>query len=117
MSPSWKFAVARDNVFAGLTPKHDGLDWLQANGVQTIIHISVVGAGESDVRAHVEKRSEPTLDLFYEIRDADGTLLCVVETVQVFIDLQGVPFLTPPPPVEIFFNGIRAREAVGRPTA
>jgi acyl-CoA thioester hydrolase len=65
--------------------------------------------------AHIPD-SEPTLDLFYEIRDADGTLLCVVETVQVFVDLQSVPFLSPPPPVEAFFGGIRAREAVGRPS-
>ena len=66
--------------------------------------------------AHIPD-SEPKLDLFYEIRDADGTLLCVVETVQVFVDLQGVPFLTPPPPVEHFFNTIRSREAAGRPSA
>lgn len=61
--------------------------------------------------------SEPKLDLLYEIRDADGTLLCVVETVQVFVDLQSVPFLTSPPPVERFFAAIRFREAVGRPPA
>lgn len=66
--------------------------------------------------AHIPD-SEPKLDLLYEIRDADGTLLCVVETVQVFVDLHGVPFLTPPPPVERFFAAIHAREAVGRPSA
>lgn len=61
--------------------------------------------------------SEPKLDLLYEIRDAEGVLLCVVETVQVFVDLQAVPFLTPPPPVERFFATIRAREAAARPSA
>ena len=56
LPPIAQFAVAKDNVFAGLSPKHDGLDWLQDKDVQTIIHISLVGTPESDTRAHVEKR-------------------------------------------------------------
>jgi acyl-CoA thioester hydrolase len=58
----------------------------------------------------------PTFDLFYEVRgpSADaarpGQLLCIAETVQVFIDLSGQPYLSPPPPVEALFAAIHARE-------
>lgn len=57
--------------------------------------------------AHVPD-SQPTLTLFYEIHGPTGDLLCVAETVQVFIDPQGVPFLSAPPPVEAFFATIEA---------
>jgi acyl-CoA thioester hydrolase len=60
--------------------------------------------------AHVPD-SQPTLTLFYEIYGPTGELLCVAETVQVFIDLNGVPFLSAPPPVEAFYANIeRARK-------
>ncbi|MBA2481936.1 MAG: acyl-CoA thioesterase [Planctomycetes bacterium] len=58
----------------------------------------------------------PTFDLFYEVRgpSADpqrpGKLLCIAETVQVFIDRSGQPYLSPPPPVEALFADIHARE-------
>ena len=55
--------------------------------------------------------SEPSLALLYEIRNPQGTLLAVAETVQVFVDPAGVPFLSPPPPVEAMFAEIRRREA------
>jgi acyl-CoA thioesterase FadM len=55
--------------------------------------------------AHIPD-TQPTLDLFYEITGPAGDLLCVAETTQVFIDLNGVPFLSPPPPVEAFFAAI-----------
>jgi acyl-CoA thioester hydrolase len=61
--------------------------------------------------------SEPSLCLFYEIRDPAGTLLCVAETVQIFVDLHGVPFLTPPPPVEHLWREIHGREAALRAAA
>ncbi len=54
--------------------------------------------------------SEPSLDLFYEVRGPDGTLLAIAETVQVFVDPTGYPFLSPPPPVETFFAEIHRRE-------
>ncbi len=54
--------------------------------------------------------SEPSLDLFYEVRGPDGVLLAIAETVQVFVDPTGYPFLSPPPPVEAFFAEIRRRE-------
>jgi acyl-CoA thioester hydrolase len=58
--------------------------------------------------------TEPMLNLFYEIRgpavDGRARLLCIAETVQVFIDLAGQPYLTPPPPVAALFAAIAARE-------
>lgn len=57
--------------------------------------------------AHIPD-TQPTLNLFYEIIGPTGDLLCIAETVQVFIDLHGVPFLSPPPPVEAFFATIEA---------
>ena len=64
--------------------------------------------------AHVPD-TQPTLDLFYEISGPTGELLCVAETTQVFIDLHGVPFLSPPPPVEAFFAAIEvARKSRSR---
>jgi acyl-CoA thioester hydrolase len=47
--------------------------------------------------------SQPSLNLFYEIRNPKGDLLCVAETVQVFVDLNGIPFLSAPPAVEAMF--------------
>ena len=52
--------------------------------------------------------SQPTLNLFYEISNAVGELLCIAETVQVFVDLHGVPFLSAPPPVEVMFAASEA---------
>jgi acyl-CoA thioester hydrolase len=62
--------------------------------------------------AHVPG-SEPSLDLLYEIANPAGELLAVAETVQVFIDAGGAPFLSPPPQVEAFFAEIRRRERAG----
>ncbi|HYE05271.1 MAG TPA: acyl-CoA thioesterase [Planctomycetota bacterium] len=61
--------------------------------------------------------SEPSLDLFYEVRGPDGALLAIAETVQVFIDPTGYPFLSPPPPVEAFFAESRRRERANGATA
>jgi acyl-CoA thioester hydrolase len=52
----------------------------------------------------------PTLDLFYELRGVAGQLLCIAETVQVFVDRSGQPYLTAPPPVERLFAAIVSRE-------
>lgn len=75
--------------------------------------------------AHVPG-TEPYLHLFYEIRgpavDATGPgagagtappatrLLCVAESVQVFIDLGGQVYLSPPPAVAGLFATIAQRE-------
>jgi acyl-CoA thioester hydrolase len=64
--------------------------------------------------AHIPQ-SQPSLGLFYEVLAPDGALLCVCETVQVFVDASGTPFLTPPPPVEAFFAAIQGREQAQGP--
>lgn len=64
--------------------------------------------------AHIPQ-SQPSLGLFYEVVDPDGLLLCVCETVQVFVDASGTPFLTPPPPVEAFFAAIVQHERRSEP--
>ena len=53
---------------------------------------------------------EPKLECVYEIRDAAGTLLSVAESVQVFVDGQGVVYLSAPPPVEALFATIAAHQ-------
>ena len=52
-----QFAEAKDKVFAGLRPPLDGLDWLQKNGVQTVVQIRLFGEDDSAVRKEVEARS------------------------------------------------------------
>jgi acyl-CoA thioester hydrolase len=79
------------------------LEYLKPARQGQLLHVRV---------AHVPN-TRPTLTLFYEIRGPGGDLLCVAETVQVFVDPQGVPFLSPPPPVESFFAAIEAARPVG----
>ena len=86
------------------------------------------------VRCGRQPGTEPYLNLVYEISgpvrpiapDGSGStavvaspapadlwpprLLCVCETVQVFIDVSGQPYLSAPPPVERFFAAIAACE-------
>ncbi len=52
-----QFAQAFDKVYAGLRPPLDGLDWLQANGVQTVVQIRLFGEDDSADRKQVEKRN------------------------------------------------------------
>ena len=57
LPPIAQFAVAKeDRIFTGLRPKLDGLDWLQTNGVQTVINIHLPGQDDSADRDQVEKR-------------------------------------------------------------
>lgn len=52
-----QFAVVRDQVAAGLKPSLDGgLDWLQANGYRTVLHVRSAGEEDSADRREVEKR-------------------------------------------------------------
>lgn len=51
-----QFAVAQENVFAGLRPPLDGLDWLQARGVKTVLHVRLAGEDDSTDRKEVEAR-------------------------------------------------------------
>ena len=52
-----QFVVAKENVFAGLRPKLDGLDWLQSNGVQTVVQIRLPSTDDSSDGKQVEKRN------------------------------------------------------------
>lgn len=52
-----QFASPMDNVAAGLRPSLDeGLDWLQARGYRTVVHIHLPGEDEAADRKQVEKR-------------------------------------------------------------
>ena len=55
--------------------------------------------------AHVPG-GEPKLECRYEIANADGVLLCVANTTQVFIDPDGQPYLNPPAIVHDLFARI-----------
>ena len=52
-----QFALAKANVYAGLRPPLEGLDWLQANGVQTVVQVRLFGEDDSADRKQVEKRN------------------------------------------------------------
>ncbi|MBI3758672.1 MAG: hypothetical protein HY269_02835 [Deltaproteobacteria bacterium] len=51
-----QFAEAKDNVFAGLRPSLEGLDWLEQNGVKTVVQIRLFGEDDSADKKQVEKR-------------------------------------------------------------
>jgi hypothetical protein len=51
-----QFTVVKDKVFAGLRPPLDGLDWLQTNGVRTVVQLRLPGVDDSVDRRQVEKR-------------------------------------------------------------
>jgi protein tyrosine phosphatase (PTP) superfamily phosphohydrolase (DUF442 family) len=51
-----QFAEARKNVYAGLRPSLDGLDWLHDHGVQTIVQVRLFGEDDAADKKQVEKR-------------------------------------------------------------
>ena len=51
---------------------------------------------------------EPKLECRYEVRNSSGTLLCVANSMQLFVDAHGQPYLSPPPPVMKLFAAIEA---------
>jgi hypothetical protein len=51
-----QFAEAKENVYAGLRPPLEGLDWLQKNRVQTVVQVRLFGEDDSAVRKEVEAR-------------------------------------------------------------
>jgi len=51
-----QFAEAKDKVFAGLRPSLEGLDWLQQNGIKTVVQIRLFGEDDSADRKQIEKR-------------------------------------------------------------
>lgn len=56
LPPIAQFAVAKDNVYAGLRPKLDGLDWLKENRIDTIVHIRLETTDDAADRQEIEKR-------------------------------------------------------------
>jgi protein tyrosine phosphatase (PTP) superfamily phosphohydrolase (DUF442 family) len=59
-----QFALARDRVAAGLRPMlDDGLDWLQANGYRSVLHVKRPGEDDDADRRQVEKRGMRYLSL------------------------------------------------------
>lgn len=68
------------------------------------------GGDQLTVTCAHQPGGEPKLELVYEIRNQDGRLLCVAESVQVFVDPAGQVFLSAPPPVEALFRAIAVRK-------
>jgi hypothetical protein len=54
--PIPQFAEVKANVYAGLRPPAEGLDWLQANGVQTVVQILPPGENDALAQKQVEDR-------------------------------------------------------------
>jgi hypothetical protein len=50
------FTTAGPRLARGLKPDLDGLDWLRANGYQTVLHLHAPGEDDSADRRQVEKR-------------------------------------------------------------
>ncbi|TVR42913.1 MAG: acyl-CoA thioesterase [Planctomycetota bacterium] len=59
---------------------------------------------------------EPKLECRYEVRNGAGELCCIANSLQLFVDATGLPYLTPPPPVAQLFSAIAAARAA-RPAA
>jgi hypothetical protein len=57
LPPIPQFASAKDNVYAGLRPPLDGLDWLQENRIMTVVQIRPEGDDDSADQKQVEKRN------------------------------------------------------------
>jgi protein tyrosine phosphatase (PTP) superfamily phosphohydrolase (DUF442 family) len=57
LPPIPQFAEAKTNVLAGLRPPLDGLDWLQTEGVKTVVQIRLFGEDDSADQKQVEKRN------------------------------------------------------------
>jgi protein tyrosine phosphatase (PTP) superfamily phosphohydrolase (DUF442 family) len=59
-----QFAIAMEKVAAGLRPSlDDGLDWLQARGYKTVVHVRLPTDNDSTDRKQVEKRGMKYVNL------------------------------------------------------
>ena len=54
--PIGQFAQAKDKAYAGLRPSAEGLDWLQSDGIQTVVQIRLPGEDDADAKKQVEDR-------------------------------------------------------------
>jgi protein tyrosine phosphatase (PTP) superfamily phosphohydrolase (DUF442 family) len=85
-----QFATAIDNVATGLRPSlDDGLDWLQARGFKTVLHIRPPGADDGTDRKQVEKRGMKYLSL--EVSPQSLTKATVEEFGRIVRDTPGQP--------------------------
>lgn len=63
LPPIAQFADVRQNVYTGLRPNTDGLDWLKSNRIGTIIHIRLPDTDDANDRREIEKRGITYLSL------------------------------------------------------
>ncbi|MBI2803800.1 MAG: hypothetical protein HYX68_02300 [Planctomycetes bacterium] len=56
LPPIPQFGVARDNLFTGLRPGLDGLDWLRDNRIATVVQLRLPGEDDSSDKKQVEDR-------------------------------------------------------------
>lgn len=54
--PIAQFAEARANVYSGLRPSADGLDWLKANRLGTVVQVRLPGEDDATFKKQVEDR-------------------------------------------------------------
>ncbi|HEV3146701.1 MAG TPA: hypothetical protein VGZ47_22635 [Gemmataceae bacterium] len=57
------FAEVKDKVSTGLKPDLEGLDWLQAKGYRTVLHLRRPGLSDAAAKEQVEKRGLKFLSL------------------------------------------------------
>jgi protein tyrosine phosphatase (PTP) superfamily phosphohydrolase (DUF442 family) len=85
-----QFATAMDNVATGLRPSlDDGLDWLQARGYRTVVHIHLPDENDGADRKQVEKRGMKYMGL--EVSPQTLTIATVREFSRAVRDTSGQP--------------------------
>jgi protein tyrosine phosphatase (PTP) superfamily phosphohydrolase (DUF442 family) len=85
-----QFALAHERVASGLRPLlDDGLDWLQANGYRTVLHLKRPGEDDATDRRQVEKRGLKYLTL--EVSPQALTRQLVDEFNRLVGDSAGLP--------------------------
>lgn len=85
-----QFAGALDNVSAGLRPSlDDGLDWLQAKGYRSVLHVRLPGEADDADRKQVEKRGMKYVSL--EVSPQTLHKMTVDEFNRIVRDAKGHP--------------------------
>jgi protein tyrosine phosphatase (PTP) superfamily phosphohydrolase (DUF442 family) len=85
-----QFATAMENVATGLRPSlDDGLDWLQARGYRTVVHIRLPADNDDADRKQVEKRGMKYLSI--EVSPQALTKVAVEELARIVSDTSGQP--------------------------
>jgi hypothetical protein len=84
-----QFAVAMDNVTAGLKPSLDGFDWLKEKGYRTVLYVHKPGADDAGDRKQAVKRGLKFVSL--EVSPADLSKKVVREFSRIIQDNKGHP--------------------------